>query len=324
MAVDYGKFLREELRADSDWAALPSWDYFISAFNRSDRLRLVYDRVRASEKLWLVHPEYVMPEADLPPEAVMSPDAADESSFIREVVAELRGKRGYEPDSHSLCIDITGLMRPHILYLLWYLEKLGVTRVHMLYAEPDRYADKEKTSFSAGSISEVRPVQGYEGSPNTDTSNDLLILGMGYDDRMTAEVAEDKGKAAKFQLFGLPPLRADMYQESVIRSRAAADSLGDPDFSPANRGFAPANDPFATASTLVDVFKAKCHPDAVTNLYLSPLGTKAQVLGFGLFYLGEKLTNASILYPFSTQYTAETSLGLSRAWIYRVELPVSA
>lgn len=323
MSVDYGIFLREELRAPADWLGLPKWDFFLSAFNKSDRLRFVYDKVSAGNKLWMLHPEYDLPGEDLPSEAIVSPDSTDESSFVRGVMTHLSDQLGYDPLAHTLCVDITGLMRPHILYLLQYLERINLNRVHMLYAEPDRYADKEKTAFSAGTISEVRPVQGFEGSPNSDASHDLLILGMGYDDRMMAEVAEDKGKAAKYQLFGLPPLRAEMYQESVLRSRAAADSLGDPDFSPANRGFAPANDPFSTASALADIYAAKCTPDPITNLYLSPLGTKAQVLGFGLFYLGEKLNNASILYPFSTQYRAETSIGLSRAWVYRVEFPVA-
>lgn len=322
MGLDYGVFYRREMRTDLDWSEVPRWDFFISAYNRSERLRGVYDRVRAGVKLWLIHPEYSLTQEDYPSEWTFAPVPGDESSFVRSTAAYLAECSGFDVRTHSLCVDITGLMRPHILFFLRWLEQAGARRVDMIYAEPVRYTRKEKTTFSAGSITEVRPVHGYEGSPNGTASADLLIIGMGYDDRMIAEVSEDRGKAEKFQLFGLPSLRADMYQESVIRSRAAADSLADPDFVPRSRGFAPANDPFATASALNDVLAAK-GMESVTNLYLSPLGTKAQTLGFGLFYVGQlRNRSASIIYPFSTQYEAETSVGLSRAWMYTVEFPI--
>jgi hypothetical protein len=143
---------------------------------------------------------------------------------------------------------------------------------------------------------------------------------MGYDDRMIAEVSEEKDKARKIQLFGLPPLRADMYQESVIRSRRVAIELADPTFSPENRAAAPANDPFATASVLGGIVADERRKRGFTHLYLAPLGTKAQALGFALFYIAECVgTAASVIFPFSEGYTPETSAGFYKAWRYKVE-----
>lgn len=323
MANDYGIFYQQDLSRPEDWAALPKWDVFLSSFNKSERLRSVYDTVAATNKLWLVHSEYNLGPGDLPSEANFAPDASDESSFVLSVMAHLQAAYQFDPLLHSCCIDITGLMRPHLMFLVRYLAHIGVRKFHAIYAEPIRYTKKEKTTFSAGTISEVRPVQGFEGSPEGDTSHDLLIIGMGYDDRMLHEVADDKDKADKIQLFGLPSLRADMYQESVIRSRAAADALGDPDFSERHRGFAPANDPFATASVLSEIVEIHSAIAPITNLYLSPLGTKAQALGFALFYIGERIaTNTTITFPFSTHYEPETSTGFARAWCYTVEFPL--
>jgi hypothetical protein len=227
---------------------------------------------------------------------------------------------GFDPASTSLCIDITGLLRPHLLFLVRALEQRGVRQFEALYSEPSYYKRKGATSFSGGLISGVRQVAGYEGFSNPDTQNDLLIIGMGFDANLIKEVAEDKDKANKIQLFGLPSLRADMYQQSVLRSREVADWLGDPSFSPTHRATAPANDPFVTATVLSELITARAATRPPTNIYLSPLGTKAQALGFSLFYIAECLgTNRSIIFPFSTRYSPETTEGVSRIWLYRVE-----
>ena len=58
-----------------------------------------------------------------------------------------------------------------------------------------------------------------------------------------------------------------------------------------------------------------------SDIILAPLGTKAQVLGFVLFYMLEAHNlRYSIIFPFSTGYEAETSTGLARIWAYHVEL----
>lgn len=318
--MDYGFFLREAIAPDADWSDTPEFDVFLSAFNLSDRVRHVYDHVRAKQKLWLLHREYGLTSEVLPAELSFTTQALDESSFCLELFAAIEAEH---PNYRDLAfgLDSTGMLRPHLLFLIKLMQLRGVTRFHVLYAEPANYIKQEHTTFSAaGSIYEVRPVQGYEGAPATDASADYLIIGMGYDDRMIAEVAEDRAKADKHQLFGLPSLSADMYQQSVLRSRQAAEELSDPNFSENNRSFAPASDPFGTAAVLSEIVSLRRKQRGITNLYLSPLGTKPQVIGFGLYYINECLFGgASITFPFSRSYSPETGQGISRTWIYTLE-----
>jgi hypothetical protein len=320
MSHDYGIYYRCELNGPDDWQALPHWDFFVSSFNRSERIRTVYDRINATQKLWVIHREYNLDSDEHPPEESFYDGTEDESIFCKNLIAKLVNSGGFDPAKHRLCIDITGIVRPHLMFLMKLLQTLGIRTLDAFYAEPLQYASKENTSFSGGHMLGVRPVRGFEGSPVTDGDDDFLIVGMGYDDRLLAAVAENKEKADKHQLFGLPSLRADMYQESVLRSRRAADEIGDPNFAEQNRSFAPANDPFGTAAVLSELVSRRLSTSASGNVILTPLGTKAQVLGFTLFFIHEcNGLPASIIFPFSSEYAPETSTGLARAWHYQIE-----
>ena len=82
--------------------------------------------------------------------------------------------------------------------------------------------------------------------------------------------------------------------------------------------FAPGYDPFATAQVLSRFVEQ--HRKDIKNLYLSPLATKAQVIGFAWFYLMECIDQAvSIVYPISDGYNQETSAGLSEVWRYKLD-----
>ena len=320
MSHDYGIYERRELLSPSDWQALPSWDVFISAFNLSERVKFVFDNVTAQYKIWVIHSEYALGAGQLPPEERFDEVHPDESSYCKALLNIIRSRHGFDPQSTRLCIDITGMSRPHLMFMFRYLKSLGAPLVHVIYAEPLQYRSAEDTAFSKGSISAVRPVHGFEGSPLPPGSSDFLIIGAGYDDRLILAVAEHKEKAEKHQIFGLPSLRADMYQQSVLRSRRAADEVGDPDFAQHKRSFAPANDPFGTAAVLSELIERRLTAQSNSNITLSPLGTKPQALGFALYYLFEGSTQVSIIFPFTTGYAGETSIGVARAWLYSVEL----
>jgi hypothetical protein len=114
-----------------------------------------------------------------------------------------------------------------------------------------------------------------------------------------------------------------MYQENVLNAYQASDAVGRNKTFDVSQFFAPANDPFITASTLREIVAERRALGPISNLYLSPLATKPQALGFALFYLGEcARTCTSILFPISTAYSRETSVGLSRVWMYTVEYPL--
>jgi hypothetical protein len=318
--LDYTIFYRSEFKGDAPIEG--KWDLFVSAFNFSERVGHVFDKVSADEKIWIIHQEYQYDKAEWPNKGrVFSSASTNEADFFYEFFDAL-GERDFS--AKRVCIDVTGFMRPHLMFLIKNLSLMMATKVDIIYTEPVRYTKREETQFSEGSIREVRQVAGFEGHANRDTSNDLLIIGAGYDHALIAEVAEHKDKADKIQIYGLPSLRADMYQENVVRAYRAADTVGEVPQSRRRRFFAPANDPFVTATVLSEIFARRSREKAITNLYLSPLATKPQALGFVLFYLGEcSDKSASIIFPFSSGYSKETSRGVSRVWQYCLEFPLS-
>lgn len=314
---DYSIFYKSSWNSNSAWPNI-EWDLFLSAFNSSDRVRLVFQQARATHKHWFISPEYGYGDGELPLQEMYfrvggQTEAEHISNYFAQAALDLAGAR--------ICVDITGFMRPDLLVMLKYLSIKGVTKFDALYSEPQTYAKKEKTRFSDEAVVEVRQISGFEGNHIPDTSNDILIVGSGYDHVLIAHAAESKENARKLQVLGLPSLRADMYQENVLRAQRASEQLGSSGVDSIDTFFAPANDPFLTANALSEIVRNENRSKPITNLYLCPLATKVQALGFGLFYLTElQGSNASIIFPFCKSYERETSLGLSRSWLYHVEL----
>ena len=312
MSLDYYSLLSKSV-LDPSRRVEGEWDWFVSAYNMSDRVRDVFSRARAGRKIWIVHQEYQLVKAQLPPGELVMFDGPDEAEDSARLLDEL----GISPgDGRRLCIDITGMVRPHMMCLIGRIAELGVRKLDVLYSEPVTYRSREETEFSRGPLF-VRDVLGMEGLSNVRQGSDLMIIGAGYDDRQIAEVAQYICSARTVVVFGFPPLRPDMYQQNLLRASRAWDALEE--LPPEWRYFAPANDPFVTASVLKKIVDGSQDP---TKLYLCPLSTKAQALGFVLYYLVErKDTCSSIIYPFSGEYDSGTTSGLTRTWRYVVEFP---
>ena len=295
---------------------------FVSAYNPSDRVTQVFDAVNAHRKVWAVHEEYRLRPEELPiarEARIFAPHQnLDEAGFCSSLleVADITGMKAGD----RLCIDLTGFMRPHLMYLIRLIRRLGVISFDCVYSEPKTYTKRERTQFSKGGVRETRQIRGFEGVASPDSSRDLLIIGVGYDDKLISEVAQYKDSAKKVMVLGFPSLRADMYQQNLLRVADATEALGDV---PRRwRYFAPAYDPFVTADTVSQIVHDHFGDVNDGNLYLSPLATKAQALGFALYFEFEgSQRGASILFPFSNAYERETGRGLARTWRYVVEFP---
>jgi hypothetical protein len=315
--VDYSLLYRQEFSPQS-LNKLPTWDLFISAFNDSERVRTVFDNVSASQKDWLIHPEYDFPPAEYPVSGrVFAPPERDESEFWQWYVQQ-SGMASLSPDSR-ICLDSTGFMRPHLMFAMLLFQRMGFSLIDVIYSDPKAYESGDKTLFTKGAVMEVRQVRGFEGVHTADaTDDDLLVIGAGYDDELIRRVAEDKRAARKIEMFGLPSLQPHMYEENRLRAALAEESVGPLPIR--SRLFAAANDPFETAQELSDCVRNETNA-GMSNLYLSPLSTKAQVLGFAFFYLCECAGGAaSIIFPFAEYYSRETTIGLARVWLFRFEL----
>lgn len=317
--VDYTIYYKQELPTTGPWGSDGTWDLLISAYVPSDRTRRVFDEANAAEKRWLVFSEYAYDKGVIPSGNTFQCDAEDEAEYVSRFWSTLRN----DTAASRICIDITGFIRPYLMFLIRWLVEKGVRKFDALYAEPVQYQGRELTEFS-GVVKEIRQVNGFEGIHVPDISNDVLIIGAGYEDSLISHVAENKAKARKLQLIGFPSLRADMYQENMLRVRRAEEALGGSVNDQLHTFFAPANDPFVAAREMSRVVEDLKRRNRLTNLYLSPLSTKAHVLGFVLFYLTEcRNTASSVIFPFEEKYSQNTSRGLARVWKYSVELPAS-
>jgi len=316
--IDYTVLYKRVLPVNDNWPEEVRWKVFISAYTEAARVQRVFEKVSADSRHWLVLPEYGFRGDELPPGNAFVAETRHEG----ECIARFWETLGTLGPTGSICIDITGFVRPYLIFLIRWLMEQGITVFDAIYSEPVRYAKRELTQFSGERIAEVRQVAGFEGVHGTDTSNDVLIIGSGYDHQLIAHAAQSKDNARKLQIFGFPSLRADMYQENVLRAQQAEEAVGWRTGDQANSFFASAYDPFMTAHVLRGIVSAQNSRKPVTNLYLCPLSTKPMVLGFALYYVTERLNGpTSIVFPFSSSYARETSKGLSRIWLYRVELP---
>ena len=293
----------------------PQWDYFISAFNDSDRVKSVFSSVSASVKHWLILPEYKYSDTNFPGhEALPFLQDGNEADVIIHAFENLLTRMA--PGS-TLCIDVTGMMRPHILFLLYFLKNKGIQSFDMIYTEPLHYSRKEDTTFASEDVFEVRQVAGFEGTHPSRVGDDVLIIGLGYDHHLISHVIESKPGARIIQMHSLPSLSADMYQESLLRLERVSSSFAS--LTEGHQVYCSANDPFLVSAVLAESVSRLEKGGKVTNLYLSPLATKPQVVGFGLYYLKNKSNiPTSMIFPFSSRYERETSKGVGRSWVYPI------
>lgn len=315
MSIDYALYYRREIDVDAIDVGLPRFDLFISSFNSSDRVKRVFEKVRSSRKVWLVHPEYRYSDADLPVNAeIVAPPSISEMDQVNDLMASI----GELPKGAVIGIDITGFMRHVLVFLVAKLHNMGVSKFTALYTEPSAYSKQEETEFSTTTTGRVRTISGLGGS--MDYGKDAVIVGVGYDHKLIGEVMNARKGAVMKPLFSFPSLSPDMYQQSAIRASRSGDKAFDDDWM-TNKKFAPANDPFVTAAVVSDIIR---NLDSLErhNVYLAPLATKVQALGFVIYWIleGRKRGACAMLLPECESYARETSVGTKRVWSFTVEM----
>lgn len=309
-------YYKTTLPIHGQWPPENKWDLFVSAFTSAQRVQVVFDKVKAGSKHWLVLPEYGYELKEMPEKAFHMPDIGNEALYISMFWDKLINVTG-----KTICIDATGFLRPYLVFLLGWLMAKGVRLFDIIYSEPTHYVEGEKTTFSGPVVTEVRQIAGFEGVHSTDSTNDLLIINAGYEDNLVSQVAEYKNNCKKVLLLGFPSLRADMYQENIHNTKLAEEAVGRQAIEGGSI-LAPANDPFVTASVLKRFVDDYVSRKPITNLYLCPLATKPQLIGCTLYYLTELANGpASIIFPFASSYSKATGVGISRIWKFTVELP---
>lgn len=319
--IDYSIFYKKSF-LDYKKVSEFKYDLFISAFNESPRVKEVFKEFGAEEKHWIILPEYAYKETEFPSNGQIF-NFKSGLSEADVIINYFEQAKIDDITNKKICIDITGFIRPHLVFLVIYLKHLGLNKVDFIYTDPKSYVKKEETDFSNNCI-DKRQIIGCEGISFPDNSNDFLIIGAGYDYQRINDIAKFKNNTTKIHLFGFPSLQADMYQENILKaSKARENSASKGDSSFLDNDYvilAPANDPFITAQQIKEFVDKKNLEKPITNIYLCPLSTKAQTLGFALYYIFENESlPMSIIFPFSSNYNRETTEGISKVWIYTVE-----
>lgn len=325
--MDYEIFYKKKIEKDEIEQKLSSekFNLFISAYNESNRIKYVFDNVIAEKKHWLIFPEYNFSQLDLIELNELNVEIFNfsEKKYLNNedlILVDYVENNIETLNNGKVLIDITGFLRPHLVFLVRLLKIKQVSKISFLYSEPMIYKKKENTVFS-DDFKEIKEISGCLGSHNPETSNDILIVGSGYDFKLISRIANFKAESKKIQVLGFPPLQADMFQENILKAYQAEDEVS-------SRGFSldddiilsPANDPFVTAKLISDFIKKEEKRKKTTNIYLCPLSTKPQTLGFALYFVNECLNKpVSMIFPYCSKYSSETTEGISRVWIYTVE-----
>ena len=312
--IDYDYFYRERMPLDDPWTE--DWDLLVSGFDDSERVRTVRSLVPAVKKDWLIHPEYGFDRSSYPQGPFVELVGSEDEAIIRYV--DHLVSEGIDLGTTRMCVDITGMLRPHLMFLLKLLRVRGVRRFDVLYAEPQTYAGRENTRFNAGDILDTREVAGFSGINVPSGVEEMLIVAPGFDEASFDAVIGEKESASRIEIYGLPSLQADMYQLNVLKAYRPDAPVMDA-HSPKRR-FASASDPFAVASELSRTLAYLTRRGADRRFYLAPLATKAQALGFALFFVAEcEGAPVSIIYPFTGSIAPRTGRGISGIWRYTVD-----
>lgn len=308
--MDYSIFYKEEVSPNAI-KDISAYDLFISSYDGCERTLKIFDEVKASKKVWLLFPHYSIDVSSITSDHEIYSDSnlKEDEFFLKFFETDFQA-------FENICIDITGFIRPHLIYLLKFLSTLNISKVDLFYTEPNQYKNSDNTAFS-GFIDEIRLVEACSAIDiNSSTESDLLIISSGYDDNLIAKVCQAKRYCKKkYYILGFPSLQPDMYQESILKLHNAKESIGEN----MEQKFAPACDPFITAQIIEEIISA--NPDA-TNIYLSPLSTKPQTIGIALYYIWNfKTKPVNIIFPFSKKYSSKNAVGVKKTWKYTFEFP---
>ena len=127
--IDYSIYYKSKPVESDGVKNLGCWDILISAYNNTDRVRIVYDSVRAKQKLWVIHSEYGFEKLD---SSILSNSYVNESESESEFITVFFKSININPgnvNQKSICIDATGFLRPYLMFMILFLYKIGAKKI---------------------------------------------------------------------------------------------------------------------------------------------------------------------------------------------------
>lgn len=308
----YSYFYKSEWRAD-----YREYDVFLSGYDGCERTDIIFKQVKATNKYWLRFPQYQCDKRPDAEEHALSSDKFEESEYVIEVISQI--KEHFNPQMR-LCIDCSGILIPHLMFLLMHLQVLNVRNFDIIYSAPLYYQQEEDTIFG-DIIDSPRCIDGYEINCKVNAP-EYVIMFAGYNDELVRNVALAKGSAKeKHIIIGFPPIEADMYQQSMIQLHKSSEILGE-------RGIvyhkASAYDPLVAAEKLEKILQGiekKCGKN-IGAINIAPLSTKACAVASAIVYMYNPQSSLRIIYPPTKRYYTEQAIGKGKSFVYTLELPV--
>lgn len=143
--IDYNLLYKDDYNIVDEWSF--QYDLFISAYNDSERVIKVYNKINAKNKLWLMQPDYGYIQEEYPEgELFINDSCNNESDFIKTLFET--HNIPLEKD-FKICIDITGFIKPYMMTLIAYLVRLGHIKFDIIFTEPEFYNKKMKLNLQS-------------------------------------------------------------------------------------------------------------------------------------------------------------------------------
>lgn len=304
MKIDFSIFYSEQIKSISD----KKFDLYISAFDGCDRTVLPFNESDAKRKVFISFPQQEYPKTEI---LLYSNDNIREDLYIQQLFRDIQINQ-----KTKICIDCTGFLIPHLIYLIGYLYKLGLKTIYIAYNEPEQYSNRENTIFSR-TIYAPTPIHGFEAITGNIGVDEILIIETGFQSDLIREVIRSKSKAlGRHCIIGFPSMHADMYQHSLIQLESVKTNIGS---DRVEYHKAPAYDPFITANKIIEIISSY-DPSKSNIFHIAPLSTKPQAIGAALSYIALKEDYpVDIIYPNSKVFYAMNTIGIHRRWLYTVE-----
>lgn len=215
----------------------------------------------------------------------------------------------------TIAIDISCFTKPFFFYIIKFLkERVNCQEVRVFYTEPATYIFSSGLYDSYHSTSgtlQIVEVPGFTGH-DTDTISSLLVILLGFDERLATFLATEIEPNEIILVNGFPSYLPVFKDISLINNeRLVAGRENSVVY------YARANNPFEVYN-LLEHLRSK-HLDAF--LSIAALGTKPMALGACLF--AALNPDVRLVYPLPEKYSDKTTDNCSTSWLYVLPLQSS-
>ncbi|HXM49804.1 MAG TPA: hypothetical protein VN956_18325 [Pyrinomonadaceae bacterium] len=241
------------------------------------------------------------------PCTVISFSETDPVNSVGAFARHLR-KLNLDPEDSVITLDISAFNKRHLLMLLKELDEHGYwDSVRILYTEPHDYVTDLYLPMSTG-IKQINPVPGFVSTQPLNKPV-LLVIMLGYEGDRAMALFNNLDPNDTLLLVPKPAFHQEWEGRTESMNRELVTLLGDERIR-----YADSRDPYKVVTALSQVLSGDYGLEE-WSCYISPLGTKPQIIGLYLFWRLHR-TRFSILYAQPLRHNELfNSTGVGRTWL---------